>query len=361
MYGLIGGNNMSRKLLLALLGGLAVVAGVVLLVTTLTSPPAQTPIAAPSATPGTGAVAVSTSRGSGDARNAGGGSDNGSGGGNSLTVVLTAQTAGRGTAPENNTGYTLRLTAEGGAPMPGDNDPYDLHMNRPGTATFPEITFNTLGVYHYHLWMLQGRDEGVTYDNVRYNISISVLRDETTNEWYAMISIRNAATQRKTDVPTFLIIYPEIEVTPTPTPTLEPTPTVTPSPETVSVTVRKVWNDNNNARGMRPVSLRMVLSNGMSVTLNAANGWTATIGNLPAATEGGQPIAYTWTEDEVPGYRQTDYAEADHVTTITNALWRRPTPPPDIPVPDDPTEEIEEYDTPLNIGVEINHVGDTFD
>ena len=139
----------------------------------------------------------------------------------------------------------------------------------------------------------------------------------------------------------------------------------------ISLTVVKVWDDNNDAVGMRPDSLRVTLSNGRSVILNESNGWTATVDNLPAHRDG-QPIAYTWTEAEVLGYTQTGISTVDNVTTITNTYRTRPTPPtdgPEIPgtvpdpdtLPGDPLYHIDEYDTPLGINVKINHVGDTFD
>ncbi|MBQ8136442.1 MAG: Cna B-type domain-containing protein, partial [Clostridia bacterium] len=280
-----------------------------------------------------------------------------------------------GEVPEETAGYTLRLAAEDHAPMPTEEQTYDLHMPGPGTAVFPTITFDKLGTYHYQLSLLPGTDKDAKYDDILYDLSISVLRDESTDEWYTMMSIRNAETHEKTDVPVFIIVYPEPEITPTATPTATPTPrpggpgrvptatptpTPTPEPTTTSVTVRKVWNDNNNAAGLRPNSLRVTLSNGMSITLNAANGWTATISNLPTE-ENGKAINYTWREAEVLGYTQTGYTVSGTETTITNSLWSRPTPPPDIPVPGRPEMDIPEYDTPLGIGVEINHVGDTFD
>ena len=351
---------MSKKAFIALLSSLAGIAGIVVLVVTLTAGPAPTATSVPDGEQ----IAVR--------------------GGISVAIAVEAQAEGE--VPGNTAGYTLRLTAEENAPMPTAEQTYDLHMPGPGTATFPAITFDALGVYHYHLSLLPGQDAGAKYDDAQYILTISVLRDETTDEWYTMMTIRDAKTQQKTDVPVFIIVYPEPEATPTATPTVTPTatpaptdvpiirpvttptatptetptPTPTPEPATTSVTVRKVWNDNNDATHLRPASLRVTLSNGMSVTLSAANGWSATINDLPVENNG-QPITYTWQEAEVLGYIQTGYTVDGNVTTITNSLWQRPTPPPGVPVPGDPTINIDDYDTPLGIGVEINHVGDTFD
>ena len=310
---------MSKKAILALLSSLVGIAGIVVLVVTLTAGPAPTAMPAPNGEQ----IAVR--------------------GGISVAIAVEAQAEGE--VPGTTAGYTLRLTAEENAPMPTAEQVYDLHMPGPGTASFPAITFDTLGVYHYRLSLLPGQDAGATYDDAQYILTISVLRDETTDEWYTMMTIRDAQTQQKTDVPVFIIAYPEPEAPPT---------------ATTSVTVQKVWNDNNNAASSRPASLRVTLSNGMSVTLNEANGWSATINDLPVENNG-QPITYTWQEAEALGYIQTGYTVNGNVTTITNSLWQRPTPPPGVPVPGDPTINIDDYDTPLGIGVEINHVGDTFD
>ncbi|MBQ9252486.1 MAG: Cna B-type domain-containing protein [Clostridia bacterium] len=87
-------------------------------------------------------------------------------------------------------------------------------------------------------------------------------------------------------------------------------------PETTSLTVTKVWEDGNDQDGIRPEGVRVTLSNGTQVSLNAANGWTATVEDLPVY-EGGEAIAYTWTEENVAGYTGTS-ATAGAVTTLTN-------------------------------------------
>ncbi len=86
--------------------------------------------------------------------------------------------------------------------------------------------------------------------------------------------------------------------------------------ETVA-TIVKVWDDDDNRDGVRPESLTMTLSNGSEVTLNEANGWTATVENLPRY-RGGQELAYTWTEPAIEGYTLTDTTLEGTVTTLTN-------------------------------------------
>jgi len=132
-------------------------------------------------------------------------------------------------------------------------------------------------------------------------------------------------------------------------------------PETVSVGVQKIWVDRNNTGNVRPASIRMTLSNGMGVTLNEANNWTAVISGLPAIVNG-QPATYTWTEQAIPGYIQTSVQTLGSMTVFTNTLFERPPTPPTPPrVPGRPVIVFEEYETPLGVAVEINHVGDCFD
>ena len=133
-------------------------------------------------------------------------------------------------------------------------------------------------------------------------------------------------------------------------------------PELTSVSVRKVWDDNNNEHMYRPTSVHMTLSNGMSVILNEENGWMASITGLPTVVNG-QPAEYTWTEQEVIGYKLESMETEGTVTTFTNKPWSRPDKPTEGKTPRLPGEEIiiEEYETPLGVDVIINHVGDCFD
>ena len=125
-------------------------------------------------------------------------------------------------------------------------------------------------------------------------------------------------------------------------------------PELISVSVKKVWDDNNDAYKMRPAVLRVTLSNGMSAVLTESNGWSATIDGLPKYKNGAL-VNYTWSEQEVLGYTRSGYSVRDGVTTFTNSYRRRPRNPGEPPI------IIEEYGTPLGIDIIINHVGDCFD
>ena len=86
--------------------------------------------------------------------------------------------------------------------------------------------------------------------------------------------------------------------------------------------VRKVWSDNNNELGLRPGSITVVLSNGMSVQLSAANGWSATVTGLPKygkmtveSTECAGEWKYRVKEAQVSGYNAPVYLTSNHENT----------------------------------------------
>ena len=95
-------------------------------------------------------------------------------------------------------------------------------------------------------------------------------------------------------------------------------------PDTVSVGVRKIWDDAENQDGIRPSELRVdLLKNGeltgQYVILNEENGWTATITNLPKNTAVAEPNVYTWSEELPDGYTVTvSDPDGMGITTLTN-------------------------------------------
>ena len=94
--------------------------------------------------------------------------------------------------------------------------------------------------------------------------------------------------------------------------------TNTHTPETVDVSVKKVWDDDDDRDGKQPDSIDVTLSNGDKVTLGASNNWEATIEGLPKYNNG-EEIAYTWTEASVDGYELTGTAAEGYVTELTNS------------------------------------------
>ena len=91
--------------------------------------------------------------------------------------------------------------------------------------------------------------------------------------------------------------------------------------ETVTKTVSKVWEDNNNQDGLRPTAITVILTGDdgsrrvKSVT--AAENWTVTFENLPKNQNHGQSIQYTVSEAFVSGYTDRVAQNGDNYT-ITN-------------------------------------------
>ncbi len=94
-------------------------------------------------------------------------------------------------------------------------------------------------------------------------------------------------------------------------------------PEVTSVSVLKVWDDNNNEQNTRPESITMRLSAGQkvvkSVVLNEANGWTATVNNLSTVVSG-QPVKYSWEEQLVLNYSLESVTQQGSLTIFTNKV-----------------------------------------
>ncbi|MBR6504561.1 MAG: Cna B-type domain-containing protein, partial [Clostridia bacterium] len=91
-------------------------------------------------------------------------------------------------------------------------------------------------------------------------------------------------------------------------------------PGTISKTVTKVWEDNNDQDGLRPTSVKVQLKkNGTNyedeVILNKDNNWSYTWATLPEK-ENGETIQYTVEEVNVPNGYTVSYSE--DTFTITN-------------------------------------------
>lgn len=91
--------------------------------------------------------------------------------------------------------------------------------------------------------------------------------------------------------------------------------------DTVTKTVSKVWDDNNNQDGLRPTAITVILTGDdgsrrvKSVT--AAENWTVTFENLPKNQNHGQNIQYTVSEAFASGYTEAITQNGDNYT-ITN-------------------------------------------
>lgn len=91
----------------------------------------------------------------------------------------------------------------------------------------------------------------------------------------------------------------------------------------VSVTVVKSWQDNNNQDGIRPNDVTVKLfadgaDTGKTVVLNTGNNWAASFTDLPQRKDG-TDIAYTLQEVSVTGYTSVITGNAADGFTITNS------------------------------------------
>ena len=91
--------------------------------------------------------------------------------------------------------------------------------------------------------------------------------------------------------------------------------------ETVTKTVSKVWEDNNNQDGLRPSAITIILTGDDGSrrvkSVSAAENWTTTFENLPKNQNHGQSIQYTVSEAFVSGYTDKVTQNGDNYT-ITN-------------------------------------------
>lgn len=91
--------------------------------------------------------------------------------------------------------------------------------------------------------------------------------------------------------------------------------------ETVTKTVSKVWDDNNNQDGLRPTAITVILTGDDGSrrvkSVSAAENWTTMFENLPKNQNHGQNIQYTVSEAFVSGYTEAITQNGDNYT-ITN-------------------------------------------
>lgn len=127
--------------------------------------------------------------------------------------------------------------------------------------------------------------------------------------------------------------------------------------ETGSILVMKLWEDNLNAAGKRPASIRVTLLRDGTplrrVTLSAANNWQHRFHSLPDSGE------YTVQEEAVTGYRVT-YISERNVWKIINT-YQKPTPPPGPGKPDDPDDPPEPPRPPEYVHVVVQKQWDDND
>ena len=87
------------------------------------------------------------------------------------------------------------------------------------------------------------------------------------------------------------------------------------------------------------------------------------LNDLPTRING-EPVTYSWSEQEAVGYVNTDTLVSGSATTFVNRAPEIPEIPENQPKPTVPGGAwviFEEYETALGGEILINHVGDCFD
>lgn len=110
------------------------------------------------------------------------------------------------------------------------------------------------------------------------------------------------------------------------TPAATPVPTAVVIQEYTSIAGRKIWDDHDDANGIRPnaVTVRLV-RNGTVMkeqTVTAADNWQYSFDDLPVYDKSGKPFVYTLSEQPVNGY----YAQVDGYNLV-NKLLEEAAPP----------------------------------
>lgn len=95
--------------------------------------------------------------------------------------------------------------------------------------------------------------------------------------------------------------------------------TNTHTPETITLTLKKQWNDDNNADGLQKDSVNVTLfadkEKADTYAITKENGWQLTVEHLNKNKKG-KPINYTWQEESIAGYTPVfDYNAYDAVLT----------------------------------------------
>lgn len=242
-----------------------------------------------------------------------------------FTLPLTgAKTMKGGETPGN---YSFEMTAAAGVPMPSSAVNQKVTVSNNGTAiSFGSITYtledmwnaantgyDTTKTFTYTVSEVTGTNANIVYDKAVYTVTVTVSYNASTGT---------------------------LSATPTYTKTVDGTTSAAndiafENEELTSITVTKVWVDQNNLYGLRltedttpTFSSKLHLMNGdtevtgyspvITTDTSDSNKLTITYSDIPKY-ENGAVIAYTVKEDEITGYTTTGSPAAIN-GKITNTL-----------------------------------------
>lgn len=142
------------------------------------------------------------------------------------TVQINAQVTLEGTLPSTPESYILRMTADNASnPMPDGQTGgrYDLTITGAGTADFPAMKFDRVGIYKYTITQVPGTNEHCTYDERSYKLTISVVNDENGGIAAVVAMYRTDASEKKESTALFHNVYETIVKPTTPPGTITET------------------------------------------------------------------------------------------------------------------------------------------
>ena len=188
-----------------------------------------------------------------------------------------------------------------------------------GEKEFGEFPLTVPGKYTYTITEEKGSAEGYTYSEEVYTIVYDVTVNEKTNALECVKTVTNKAgeTKETAEEPADFVFENEYKK------------------PLISVKVTKVWDDEDDAEGIRPETLNVkLLANGKDagkvLVLSATTEWTGEFTDLDKYDADGKAITYT-VEEEVPeGYVVAYSGDQESGFTITNT--------PDVPDTGDHSE-----------------------
>ena len=192
---------------------------------------------------------------------------------------------------------TMRLESAP-ADIPGGPKAYQAKLDAHGCFTIPGETFSFPypGKYVFAITedIPANADPAVAYDTATYRLTLHLVQGESGLQIAGAEMDRNGVRDQDFQLAGGKAAFAFTNVT-----------------GLRDVTVRKVWEDGNDAHGLRPDSLTVSLVNQTTqktiaqAGLSPDNGWTHTFENVPTRDGDGTAIAYTVTEGEFP--HEEDY------------------------------------------------------
>jgi pilin isopeptide linkage protein len=166
-------------------------------------------------------------------------------------VSLEVEAQVTGDTPRTDEAFTFILAAEDDTtPMPESDT---VTIQGAGKVAFGEITYTSMGTYHYTIRQQDNQHEDYTYDSSVYDVTVTV-GHQKDDSLFSVVTAKKASSRSKSTEIVFYNLYtepetpdtdtntetpetpetPETEVPTTPTETLTETPTTTPTETTTT-------------------------------------------------------------------------------------------------------------------------------